>query len=41
MNLDCEPDEQGNRFRPTVRPSDEDISRVQSILDEFIVRSNR
>ncbi len=40
-NLDYEPDEHGNRFPPTVHPSEEDIAQVQSILDEIIVRSNR
>ena len=40
-NLDYEPDEHGNRWPPSVRPSDEDIERVQSILDEIIVRANR
>jgi len=39
MNLDYEPDEDGNRFPPNVRPSDEDIEAVRNVLDR--IKGNR
>ena len=35
INLDYEPDEDGNRFPPTVRPAEEDVARVRARLDEL------
>ena len=35
INLDYEPDEDGNRFPPTVRPADDDITAVLERWDEL------